>query len=655
MNADRSAAPPGTALAMPRSRQHDRAFNAKGRRIMRTTILLALAAPLVLVCSDANAPAGRFAPAMAGAVPLAGNAEEPQDTGLVVRRVWAGPGVDPLGTPTPDGSYLTFTDWSTGDLAVRDMSNGETRHLTEEGDSSGAYTDGSVVSPDGKRVAFSWFPPDGRTAELRIIGLDGTGMSIPFHREGDDVAWAWPYAWSPDGQQIAVSLTEDNRRSIALVSAETGSVRVVKEVDARYPTEISFSPDSRSIVYDLEVDPQSEQRDIFLLPLDGGREIRLVENAADDFLLGWVPDTDYVLFSSDRTGTPCAWVLRVENGRPAGEPVLVKSDLWRAYPMGFTSDGDFYYGIGIGSRTVYTATLDVESGEVLSQPAPVDPRRTGAMFWPTWSPDGRYLAWLKQNGNTGRHTITVRSMETGETREIRPRYRRGSVARWSPDGSHWLETGWDGNHRNLLSLIDVRTGETELLRKFDGDTVCCNWYDWSPDGRTVYYKADLRAEYWLASMDVETGTERILYKVEQPFFIPIWNSVSPDGREMAFWLFDLNERIGQLLVIPTTGDPGKVEPREIVRLEGFANTPPAAGVAWTPDGRHLLFIRREGDTEIGRLWRVPATGGEPEPLGFAREGMSTLPDFHPDGRTLAFAEGQGSMEIWVMENYLPRK
>src|SRR5262249_29806938 len=37
-------------------------------------------------------------------------------SGLVARQVWAGPDVDTLGSISPDGRFLSFTDWTTGDL-----------------------------------------------------------------------------------------------------------------------------------------------------------------------------------------------------------------------------------------------------------------------------------------------------------------------------------------------------------------------------------------------------------------------------------------------------------------------------------------------------------------------------------------------------------
>jgi Tol biopolymer transport system component len=554
-----------------------------------------------------------------------------------------------MGTPTPDGSLLTFTAWSRGNLGLRDMESGEIRHLTDEGLEGDGYVEFSVVSPDGERVLYSWYK--GWTCELRIVGIDGTGMQTLFRSED---GWAIPYTWSADGRDALVVMGPDTRKGIALVSIEDGSVRHLRELASDSPIEMSFSPDGRFIVYDLEVDAESGQRDIFLLPLDGGRESRIVEDPADDFLLGWVPDSDYILFSSDRSGTPGAWLLEMKDGAPAADPVLVKPDLWRAYPMGFTKDGDLYYGIRVGNRSVRVATLDLDSGELLSQPTELDSRATGAVFWPLWSPDGRHLAYLKENGNARRKTIVVRSMETGETREIRPNLSDISATRWSPDGRRWLVSASHQGHRDRLHLMDVQTGEVETLRVFQGDTVCCNWYRWAPDGESVYYRGSHGNSSWLATLDLETGNERVLYRADHPLFIIIWNEVSPDGRELAFWIGDLVERSGRLLVIPTEASADEREPREVMTFQGAGNTPSFTNVAWTPDGQYLLILGREEENPaIGRMYRIPAAGGELEPLGLARRGLGRLPDLHPDGRTLVFAEGQGHIEIWVMESYLP--
>jgi hypothetical protein len=48
-----------------------------------------------------------------------------QDTaGTMARRIWT---QADLGSVSPDGRYVSITDWQTGDLAVRDLENGEIR------------------------------------------------------------------------------------------------------------------------------------------------------------------------------------------------------------------------------------------------------------------------------------------------------------------------------------------------------------------------------------------------------------------------------------------------------------------------------------------------------------------------------------------------
>src|SRR5207249_1958236 len=143
---------------------------------------------------------------------------------------------------------------------------------------------------------------------------------------------------------------------IAVISVVDGSVRVLKTLDS-YSLKIRFSPDGRCIAYDAR-QQDSDNSDIFLLAADGSREIRLVEHPADDQLLGWTPDGNYILFASDRSGTMSAWLQRVSDGKPQGPPDLVKQDIGQAQPVGFTRTGSFYYGLVIGSSDVFTAGYD---------------------------------------------------------------------------------------------------------------------------------------------------------------------------------------------------------------------------------------------------------------------------------------------------------
>lgn len=58
--------------------------------------------------------------------------------------------------------------------------------------------------------------------------------------------------------------------------------------------------------------------------------------------MGWVPESNHVLFASDRTGTNSLWSLAVVDGKPEGAPTLLKRDVGRILPLGFARDGSFF-------------------------------------------------------------------------------------------------------------------------------------------------------------------------------------------------------------------------------------------------------------------------------------------------------------------------
>jgi Tol biopolymer transport system component len=77
-------------------------------------------------------------------------------------------------------------------------------------------------------------------------------------------------------------------------------------------------------------------------------------------------------------------------------------------------------------------------------------------------------------------------------------------------------------------------------------------------------------------------------------------------------------------------------------------------LAWTPDGRSVLFARKINSGSLKtELWLVPIQGGEPRKLELTAENMRDL-SVHPDGRHIAFTAGKPKSEIWVMENFLPK-
>ena len=98
---------------------------------------------------------------------------------------------------------------------------------------------------------------------------------------------------------------------------------------------------------------ESGSFDIGILAAGDEKETLLVEHPANDRLLGWIPNTNEVLFISDRTGTWDCWIISVVDGKPAGKAQRILPGIGRVHPMGFTMDGIFYYGILYNTHLVY--------------------------------------------------------------------------------------------------------------------------------------------------------------------------------------------------------------------------------------------------------------------------------------------------------------
>jgi Tol biopolymer transport system component len=565
---------------------------------------------------------------------------------IVVRRVWYNPGgLDFWGGPSPEGDFLTFTAWEGdpgGALAVHYLGTGEDRPVTPPTE-PGDYSEYSRVSPDGKQVAYLWWS-EAREYELRLIGVDGSEPRVLHYEAGSQIQ---PREWSSDGESILVLIVDNQDNRLGVISTKDGSFRVLKTLGLEAPFEISISPDGRYVIYDSPGDGD-HQRDVFVITVSSGEERKLISHPAEDLVLGWTPDGGHVLFASDRSGTLGAWLLPVENGLPAGAPRLVKPDLWNAYPLGFARTGAYFYGISIAMRDVYVATLDLETGQLLDRPSRLSESYFGSNGAPEWSFDGKSVVFLsgRKPWSFPGGVIVIRSMETGDVRELEPSLGSVMWPRWFPDGRSILVRGQDDTGRGFFG-VDVQTGEVEAVIRFpSGSPNYATRPEWIRDGTELLYWWPDEEGTTFHAHNLETGRDRILYRTEssgaEGRLYPRL-AVSPDQRRIAFVL--RTEEKSTLMVMPVEGGgPKAILSRDL-------DEPPVE-LQWGPDGRHLYYVDGQGQG----LWRVSPEGGEPERLDWFEQvrGVGFF-RFQPGGQRVALmcAEGEGGSEVWVMEDFLP--
>ena len=394
--------------------------------------------------------------------------------------------VDYLGAVSADGQYVSFVEWPSGDLAVYDFGSKTHRKLTNECTRSCAEF--SVFSKDGKRIAYGWWDWKESRNELRVANVTGDPAPRTLV-DIEEVENIEPRDWSPDGQWIAVSSRRKDRSAqIGLVRVKDGALSTLKSVGWRDLGKIRFSPDGKYVAFNPRVSDTSDQRDVFVLAVDGSREIPAVTHPGQDVLLGWSPDGMHLLFASDRRGSTDLWALPIASGKPNGEPIVVARDIPSTASLGITQSGAVYVEVDIVDSDISTAAFDFNGERFVGEPAAPVQQWVGSNRQPDWSPDGKYLAYLsfRTVAASQRNIIVIRSLETGQARELTPMLDKFFSPRWSPDSRSFVVMGWNAKGRGVFR-IDAETGEVSLLVSEQPGALIGTAVEWSSDGKSVFY------------------------------------------------------------------------------------------------------------------------------------------------------------------------
>ncbi len=580
--------------------------------------------------------------------------------GITLRRLSTSGYVDFYASSiSADGRYMSMIDWSTVDLAVRDLVTGEVHRLTNARRGEGEpYEDAgvSVFSRDGRRIVYGWqYFPDVQPGwgyfpdlQLRVMPFVTDERGVPratepdvlFHKPEFDPYY--PFDWSPDGRLILAKVyTAGNANQLALISADDGTYRALRSFDWREPLRAAFSPDGRYVAYDFQPDIDSADRDLFVLSVDGTHEARIVEDPANDRLLGWHPDGS-ILFHSDRGGSPGVWRIAMSEGRANGRPELIRGDVLGVQPIGFAGDR-FYYGVDVNPRRFYTAPIDIATGRLTGAPTAIDdPTRIDVIGW-DWSADGELLAYSGTSDGANGSTIVIRARGGELVQRVRLDLGRSRHMRWTPDGT-LLVFARDDRDRRGFHRIDLGTASYEtILRTEDSSELSTprGHFELSTDGRTLWFAAgnpSASGQLTLVAYDIQSRTSRRLAPIDWPGLV----ARSPDGARLA--IFAPDEDGGSVLGTLSV-DGGPVTP-----LHRIGENTLVMGLIWHPDGRTLVFSTLElPDGENWTTWAVPVDGAAARPVQLIDHVNPGSMRLHPDGRTIGFRAGESRGEVWVMD------
>jgi len=254
---------------------------------------------------------------------------------------------------------------------------------------------------------------------------------------------------------------------------------------------------------------------------------------------------------------------------------------------------------------------------------------------PTFSPDGNYVAFARFASSPEVSGIYVEQIADRHLLQLTKNEREFFCCpMWSPDGRYiaFSRFAKGGEHR-IYTVSAIGGAERKLFAGPPAHPPL----DWSPDGGSIAFTArELDKEtYSLYSISVESLEIRKLS--EPPADSQDWGpAFSPDGKQLAF--IRMNNDLGDIYLMPASGG----EPRRLTFDHARFPTPPV----WTRDGRSIVFSSTRSG--VPTLWRIPVSGGSPTQV--PEVGVVTIhPTVSPRGNRLAYEQILGSSSIWSMD------
>lgn len=659
--------------------------------------------------------AAREAQARLASLAVAATQSQPVVSRRLLWEVPRAPSFYPAAALSRDGRYIAYADWDLRDLFIHDLVAGSDRRVTQDAvkDASGRLVEyaenGAVLSRDGTQLAYGWVK--GEKSELRVVSVAPGGIQKPRVLVANpEVLFASPYEWTPNGESILVQVGRPDRTfQLGLVSTRDGALTILKSTDWRDGGSVFLSPDGKNIAFDQRA-TRGDASDIFVLAIDGSRQIHVVDHPANDELAGWTPDGRQLLFTSDRRGSVDLWSVEFTGASERRDPELVRPDIGQfTWSLGVSSTGSLYTFVrGSTSSETRMASLDFASGQVLSPPVLAGRDFIGATSLPTWSPDGTSLSWLSQGRPVldDKFSLALRPAAGGravewplELNQVQP-----LGIQWTHDSRGFMVFGRDRDNRNGIFRIDAQTramsvvtlggpfGSERGLRPVPRES------SWSSDGTKFYFLRDApRAvgEGALIERDIASGTERELYRGTIRGL-----KISPDHQTLYFereilqgaqTVDGFRERIlvertlssgqerellrsinpneirlspdGQYISTGKIDSATKARSVGIVRvrdgqyrelMRGVAPQESLSVAAWSPDSQSVIVSQRlaSGTRET---WWAPIDDRAPRKLPIDTRAGSL--EIHPDGRqvVLQTQSERKSNEVWVLEQFWPRR
>lgn len=373
--------------------------------------------------------------------------------------------------------------------------------------------------------------------------------------------------------------------------------------------EPQLSPDGKSIAFTVQtVDMASNTKptNIYVVPVDGGTPLRLTNEGASNSRPRWTPDSQHILFVSDRSNGSQIWSMKADGSdaraitniatgadgvtvSPDGKLILFTSDVYPACALANAAPGSDYDPV-CNNTTLMQDNASKMHARVYTSLL--------------------YRHWTHYEGKRRQHLLIqmidantrVRDLTPGDL-NVPPFSLNGPEAyTFSPDSTqitYVANTDPDLSTSTNSDLFTVAAsgGDAKRITTNPGAD---EGPSYSPDGKYLAYRTQTRAGYesdqWrLAVMDLQTGAITTLTNsLDRWVEEYTW---SPDSKRIFFTVDDHGTT--PLLMISATGSA----------IRTIAQGPTSiSSVQFTSDDHVMIYTEQSGSKPL-EIYKATSRGG----------------------------------------------
>lgn len=537
------------------------------------------------------------------------------------RPLTAAPGQEIAPALSPDGQWVAYI-WKQnprtfGQICVQ-RANGRERMTLAHADS---HTQSLTWSPESQRIAFSRTDGEG----IAIYSISRNGGSPKQEVRHLQNAGNPGIDWSPDGRLFAFSsaLPGDSAFAVYVFDSSTSQSRKLTNPPARSggDGQPRFSPDGKTLSF-KRMEARGNE-DIFLVPVAGGAERRIVHSARQIDGQSWMPDGRALIVSAAlegmfsalwqipldqplkprrftdgtvaaiapsvaRLGSQLAWVVQEEdsniwetNTHGDGIPKkLIESTLPDEDPSFSPSGLVAFQSSRSGSSEIWIAKANGES------PVQVTDFNGPLTENPRWSPDGSQLAFdslLHGNADIFVAKCDPLSLHCSTPAPLTPASSNEFNPSWSSDGKFvYFSSDQSGSWQIWKQPV---SGGPLLQITHAGGIAAVE----SNDGRWIYFSKERGGDIWrmagpTASTKSEIANEELLIRRESPKFDSSWALSADEIYFVDSTIASPQEETASIRAFNLTS---KSTRPILVAKEHFLKP----GVSVSPDRQSLLYVQ----------------------------------------------------------------